>query len=455
MRVSFSAPEYQADGSFANADYEFDGSTEGGWTIHRNGVPHLELGEGYRLLKTQSCGVCSTDLARQFLPFPLPQITGHEVLATDENGGRFVVEINASHLARGLKTDCPFCNGGLQTHCPERIVLGIHDLPGGFGTYVLAPVDAVISLPEIIPDSAGVLVEPLAAAINAVDMVAPKTGETVAVLGPRRLGMLVVAALGAWRESLGIDFEIMALARHQHLLDFSLNVGATKTRFVEKDGESLPDGLADVVIDTTGNPQALDLAIRLATREVHLKSTHGQPSAGLRHTTELVVDELKIGRFEDDLDSDAVVAWLGDDPLSGVLSGRPVDVFEAVSKLNDGLPRADFAVVDSAQQVDAAIRPSDDHQLSIVKPRGEILVRPESCADSESSLVRAVAQRCLRLSSSRCGDFHRAIQLLEANEKLREIGDQLITQSFDNADMNSVFATARSAECIKAVVKTL
>ncbi|MGB0580950.1 MAG: alcohol dehydrogenase catalytic domain-containing protein, partial [Limisphaerales bacterium] len=243
MRVSFSAPEYQADGSFANADYEFNGATERGWRILRNGAPHLELGAGYRLLETQSCGVCSTDLARQFLPFPLPQITGHEVLATDENGSRFVVEINASHLARGLKTDCPFCNGRLHTHCPERIVLGIHDLPGGFGPFVLAPVEAVIPLPEMIPDSAGVLVEPLAAAIHAVDMVVPKEGETVAVLGPRRLGMLVVAALGAWRESLNRDFEILALARHQHLLDLSLEVGATKARFVDN---SLPEGMADV-----------------------------------------------------------------------------------------------------------------------------------------------------------------------------------------------------------------
>lgn len=72
---------------------------------------------------------------------------------------------------------------------------------------------------------------------------------------------------------------------------------------------------------------------------------------------------------------------------------------------------------------------------------------------SGSSLLAAVTQRGLRLSSSRCGDFHAAIDLLSKNEGLREIGERLVTHHFSNADMNEVFAVARSPECIKAVVK--
>ncbi len=456
MRVEFSAPEYQADGSFQEAGYEFAGSPERGWEIRRNGRTHLELGVGYRLLKTLSCGVCSTDLARQFLPFPLPQITGHEVLGTDESGGRYVIEINASHHARGVASDCPFCQNGLPTHCPGRLVLGIHDLPGGFGPYVLAPVAAVLPLPEAIPANAGVLIEPLAAALNAVDMIRPQAGETVAVLGPRRLGMLVVAALGAWRESSGIDFAILALARHRQLLELSRHFGATETGLVDGQGDSLPDGMADVVIDTTGNPQAFELAIRLATREVHLKSTHGQPSAGLRHLTELVVDELRVDRFEPTAIAGRRVAWLPESevPSGDVFSGKPAVIAAALAEGGGDyrLPRADVAVVDSAGQLDQAIRPSAADQISLVRPRGDILIRREAGGGSDSLLVREVARRGLRLTSSRCGDFRRAIRLLEENEELRSVGDKLITQRFDNRDMNAVFATARSAACIKAVV---
>ena len=434
MEIAFSAPEYQADGSFIEAAYEFSGAPQSGWEIRRNGASHLSLGEGYQLLKTTACGVCSTDLARQFLPFPLPQVTGHEVLATDNSNNRLVVEINASHRARGLKTDCPFCNGGLHTHCPDRVVLGIHDLPGGFGPHILAPANAILPVPESIPSSAAVLVEPLAAAINAVDMINPQAGETIAVLGPRRLGMLVVAALGAHRQTSGIDFRILALARHDHLLDLSREFGATETIFVEGDGSSLPAALADVVIDTTGNPEALDLAIRLARREVHLKSTHGRPSAGLNHLTELVVDELRIGRFEGAIPEGKSVRSTSNEPVREPMS------------------RTDIAVVDGAEHVDRVIRPSSENEISLVKPRGQILLRPDAARDSESLLVREVAERGLVLSSSRCGDFRRAIQLLADNEELRSVGDKLITQRFDNMDMNRVFEIARSAGCIKAVV---
>ena len=56
--------------------------------------------------------------------------------------------------------------------------------------------------------------------------------------------------------------------------------------------------IADIVVDTTGNPQGLELAIALADKEVHLKSTHGQRAAELDHLTEAVVDEIELGTFQ-------------------------------------------------------------------------------------------------------------------------------------------------------------
>ena len=41
-------------------------------------------------------------------------------------------------------------------------------------------------------------------------------------------------------------------------------------------------------------------AVRLARREVHLKSTHGRPSAGLAKLTAFVVDELGLARLPSD-----------------------------------------------------------------------------------------------------------------------------------------------------------
>ncbi len=456
MNATITAPEYRSDGSFALAELSFDGSCETGWKLRRNGEPHLELGPGYTLIDVEQCGVCSTDLARAFLPFPLPQVTGHEILGRDEDDRRVVVEINASHRARGVG-ECQFCAKGLERHCPERLVVGIHDLPGGFGSKLLAPVNAVIPLPDEIPSAAGVLIEPLAASLNAVQMIAPTAGDRVMVLGPRRLGMLVVAALDAYREASGVQFEIIGAARHEHLRSLSREFGADEVIEVVGEGENHTEPVADVVIDTTGNPKGLELALRLANREVHLKSTHGQPALGLSHLTELVVDEMSITPFHAAALRNQRVAWLGADVVGSelqadVLRGSPDEIFECLKSDSTGIPRVDVAVVDSAQLVDRAIRPSTEHELSLVKPRGSVALM-QGMETSGSSLLAAVTQRGLRLSSSRCGDFHAAIDLLSKNEGLREIGERLVTHHFSNADMNEVFAVARSPECIKAVVK--
>lgn len=467
MEVEFQAYEYQPDGSLAQTRYRFEGSTERGWTVFHAGRPWVALGEGYRLLRTARCGVCSTDLARRYLPFPLPQITGHEVVALDESGARYAVDINASAAARGVDDGCPFCRL-MPQHCPDRLVLGIHDLPGGFGRYILAPVHALHRIPDEIDDDAAVLIEPLAAALHAVDTVAPAEGQRIGVLGPRKLGMLVVAALAARRRQHGPDFRIVAMARRQALLDVAAKAGADEQVLVA--GDEASPAPSDVVIDCTGSPAGLELALGAARLEVHLKSTHGRPAAGLRRLTELVVDELSIRRFEaNDLPpalerSRPLIAWLSKGQPAPELAVH-TDVRVATSPaalLNrleatpptDGLPRADAAVVDSVRGVESVIRPSEDRETSLVRPRGAILLAgPGQEELGRSPLLEAVWDRGLRLTSSRCGDFDEAIRLLVADAELRAVAGLLITGRFPVEKTPEAFQAAAGRDAIKAVVE--
>ena len=294
-QVEFTASEYQADGSIRPAAYVFAGSEVDGWEVRREGVPHVDLGPGYRLLAVSHCGVCATDLSRRHLPFRLPQVTGHEVVARDHDGDAVVVEINASHAARGLSEDawCAHCRAGLSTHCPDRLVLGIHDLPGGFGPWILAPTRAAVPLGAAVDRRTSALVEPFAAALHAVRTITPRAGDRIAVVGPGRLGSLVVAALAAERTSTGIATEIVVVGRRADGLTRARALGADVT--LHADDALRHAGSVDVAIETTGSPDGLALALGLATREVHVKSTTGLPTLGLRHLTALVVDEVSLG----------------------------------------------------------------------------------------------------------------------------------------------------------------
>ena len=86
-----------------------------------------------------------------------------------------------------------------------------------------------------------------------------------------------------------------------------------------------------------------------------------------------------------------------------------------------------------------------------MRPRGSVLVLPNAQV-AASPLLDAIARRGLVLSSSRCGDFRIALDLLANDADLRRIGEPLVTHRFPASELPAAFATARSRSCIKAVV---
>lgn len=465
MSLSFDTLEYTASGTLQPAQLAYSGDEQQGWTVTRNGAFWLELGAGYRLMQSVACGVCSTDLARRFLPFPLPQVTGHEVVAVDEGGKRFAVDINASHRARQVESDCPFCRGGLANHCPERLVLGIHDLPGGFAPWFLAPVGALRAVPASVPTENAVLIEPLAAALNTVRSIEIREGDRVAVLGPRKLGMLAIGALSAHRRREGIDFEIAALVRRPDLLQLARSLGADRAMDVSS---VQPKSQFDVVIDCTGSAAGFETALAAATREVHLKSTNGQIAADVAHLTEFVVDELALEMFSVKAVEQlrpasgrvaAVVAWAAraeppewlEESATVIRAGSVAELAESLrNQPPGGLPKADAVAVDSPDELVEAIRPSGFGEYSPVRPTGVIFYAGQ--APENVTLLRELQQKKLRLSSSRCGDFDAAIELLAADEALHDLGAKMITHRFPASRLADAFAAAAGKDCVKAVV---
>jgi threonine dehydrogenase-like Zn-dependent dehydrogenase len=448
--VAFTAPEYQADGTIAPADYAFAGDVDTGWEITRAGRLHLTLGPGYRVLRTARCGVCATDLARRHLPFPLPHVIGHEVLAHDDAGGLAVVEINASHRARALATPCPTCDTGLDTHCPERLVLGIHDLPGGFGPWLLAPRAAVIPVPGGLDPRAATFAEPLAAAVHATTVVHRRPRARIAVLGPRRLGMLVIAALAAQRRRDGARYEILALTRHDTLRTLARTLGADDAR----DPDALRAPVADVVIDTTGSASGFERALGLAREEVHLKSTCGTPAAGLAHVTAMVVDELAICAAGTDVaspfgSSARSVSLAGDVPASVVatLAAQGLRIVAASDVTREPLGGVDVVVAASLADVDCAIRPTPGDERGLVRPRGLLVLAP---GDTASPLASAILERGLVVTTSRCGDLRSALALLPSSGDA--LVEHLVTDELPASRLGDAMARAAAPSARKVVV---
>jgi threonine dehydrogenase-like Zn-dependent dehydrogenase len=464
-QIAFSAPEYQADGSIRTTAYAFAGTAAEGWEIRREGQAFLRLGPGYRLLRVSHCGVCATDLARRHLPFPLPQVTGHEVVGRDDRDRLVVVEINASHAARGLPRAawCAHCRSALATHCPERLVLGIHDLPGGFAPWLLAPVENVLPLPAAVSPATAALVEPFAAAWHAVATLAPDDAGRVAVLGAGRLGTLVVAALAEWRARSGGGFGIVAVGRRGEARLRAL--GADEVLAAE--AAATRHDIADVVVEATGSPDGLALAAQLATREVHVKSTTGRAALGLSQLTALVVDEVGLVPYRPSLGGPApssaailggaVPAALGralERDGTRVFNGDDAAALARAAAADARLPLGgtDLVVVTSLAAIDAAIRPVPGVERGLVRARGTIAVA--DVGQPRQGLLAAVLGKGLRLSTSRCGDFRAALEVLAdpVGGLGRRLGDAMVTDIVPAEGLAEAFATAAAPSSVKVVV---
>ncbi|MGH7149420.1 MAG: hypothetical protein ACREIU_01915, partial [Planctomycetota bacterium] len=294
----------------------------------------------------------------------------------------------------------------------------IHDLPGGFAPWMLVPVGAVHRLPPTLPPLAATFVEPFAAALHAVRTIAPRAGDTIAVLGVRKLGLLLVAALTAERTRTASPREILAIGKHPEHLRLARALGADRAILAPTLDPRRSE--AEVVIEATGKPDSLLLAAGLARREVHVKSTTGRETFGLRHLTEFVVDELSLA------------------PLRGQSS----------------VPSPPAAVrARTLEEIDRAIRPDPKRETGALRATGTIYV--EDAGQGRTGILEPILGRGLRFTSSRCGDFPPAIELL-ADPRTRLatlLPDLLVRDRFPASRLPEAFARAAEPGSLKVVVE--
>jgi alcohol dehydrogenase len=252
---------------------------------------------GHALLRLLVGGICNTDLELRRGYYDFSGTPGHEFVAEVAEadspaliGKRVVGEIN---LACG---DCEWCREGMGRHCPRRTVLGIVQHPGAFAEYFTLPEGNLRVVPDEIPNERAVFTEPLAAACEILEQVSIPRGETVAVLGDGKLGLLVALVLDAH------GYAVRLFGRHAEKLGIAARAGIA----THMAGGERPAAQYGWVVEATGNPEGLRLAAAMTCPRgtVILKSTvHGAVSMDAAH---IVVNEITLvgsrcGRFEEAL----------------------------------------------------------------------------------------------------------------------------------------------------------
>jgi len=256
-------------------------------------VPRPARPEGFAVLRLLVGGICNTDLELQRGYYGFAGIPGHEFVAevvdsgTPEIRGRRVVgEIN---LACG---NCDWCRRSLGRHCPNRTVLGIVRHPGAFAEYLVLPEANLHFVPDALPTDRAIFTEPLAAACEILDQTSIPAGETVAVLGDGKLGLLIAMLLNAH------GYTVRQFGRHPAKLKIAADAGVR----TEATG-TFPAAAFDWVVDATGSAEGLRTAVAMTRPRgtLILKSTvHGEVPVD---TAPIIVNEITLvgsrcGRFE-------------------------------------------------------------------------------------------------------------------------------------------------------------
>jgi len=211
-------------------------------------------------------GICATDhhITRGYMNFR--GILGHEMVGTVVEGSkgwrgqRVACEINC------VCRRCDMCQAGLSNHCRRRTVLGILGRDGCFADFVAVPERNLHVVPATISDEEAVFIEPLAAAYQVIMQVPIEPRMRAAVVGSGRLGLLVAQVLAT------TGCGLLVVGRNPHTLQFCEKKQIQSTAI----GDLIPRHDRDVVVECTGSPAGLNVALGLVRPRgtIVLKSTY-------------------------------------------------------------------------------------------------------------------------------------------------------------------------------------
>jgi threonine dehydrogenase-like Zn-dependent dehydrogenase len=262
--------------------------------------------------KPRLAGICGSDSKMALLDFgdedsdnamaglcSFPQVMGHEVVAEVVElgneaagvgvGDRVVLNPWLSCAPRGVSPLCPSCESGDYSLCHNfatgPITAGLHtglssDATGGFAELMPAHRSMLFPVPESISDEDAVLADPFAVSLHAVTHHPPPRGGRAVIYGAGALGTTTLAVLGA----LYPDVEVAVIARFTAQAELATSLGAAlvidpedRLTVIEElakwSGGRLVGGTTglpmchpggiDVVYDTVGKPETLEVGVRV------------------------------------------------------------------------------------------------------------------------------------------------------------------------------------------------
>ena len=221
------------------------------------------LNPGNAIIKIKRIGICGTDLhafegTQPY--FSYPRILGHELsgeLVEFEDAPSFQVGEAVTFIPYFNCGGCITCRTGKPNCCVHMKVCGVH-VDGGMVEYLSVPSSSLVHGDGLNYDALA-LVEPLAIGAHGVSKAAVQADEFVLVVGagPIGLGTMEFARI-AGAKVIAMDFNESRLKMCREILNIKHTINPGTTDVVDRLKEITAGDMPSVVIDATGNIQAIN-----------------------------------------------------------------------------------------------------------------------------------------------------------------------------------------------------
>ena len=260
--------------------------------------------QGEALVRVTLAGICNTDyeITKGYMGYE--GILGHEAVGIVEDvniaptpkseistlpqgegkhpliGKRVVPEISY-----GCKDpNCEWCAKKNYRHCPNRRTLGIWRKDGVFAQYFTMPVEVLFEVPDSVPDTQAVFVEPLAAALEINEQLHIKPMDKVVVLGDGKLGLITALALNAQ------NINVTLVGKHQNKLDIAKAQGVKTVLLSDFKIEKI----YDVVVEATGSVNGFETSLALTKPRGTLVLKSTVATGKELNLAQIVIDEITV-----------------------------------------------------------------------------------------------------------------------------------------------------------------
>ncbi len=225
------------------------------------------LQKNHTIIKIKRIGICGTDLhafegTQPY--FEYPRILGHElageVIETDDlefKNGDLVTLLPYFYCGT-----CISCQSGKTNCCVTLKVCGVH-MNGGMVEFLSVPNYSLVHADGLSVDALA-LIEPLSIGAHGVRRAEIKPGENVLVIGAGPIG------LGTMEFAMIAQANVIALDRVESRLNFCREklsiphtINTQQPDYIEQVKEITHGAMPTVVIDATGNLEAINSAFNL------------------------------------------------------------------------------------------------------------------------------------------------------------------------------------------------